>query len=175
MKNAKLSAGTQFPNIELTDATAKTVTLTKASNNKWSLIIIYRGFHCPICLKYLNALAEYTDKLEELNIDLVAVSADSIAQLDKMKEKGLKVNFPILTGLTVDQMKQLGLYISDPMSDSETDHVFAEPGLFLVNPKGTTVMIEIANAPFIRPDLEQLVSGIEFALGKDYPIRGTHN
>ena len=34
---------------------------------------------------------------------------------------------------------------------------------------------EIANAPFVRPDLEQLVSGLEFIRNPDnnYPIRGT--
>ncbi|GAC12836.1 redoxin domain-containing protein [Aliiglaciecola lipolytica] len=173
MQNTKLLAGKTFPTIELTNATGATANLVTDSD-RWSLIVVYRGYHCPICLKYLNKLEDYTEKLDSLNIDVVAASADTPEQLIKMQEKGLEVSFPVLTGLTLDHMKTLGLYISDPMSDSETDHAFAEPGLFLVNPEGKTVMIEIANAPFIRPDLEQLVSGIEFVFEKDYPIRGTH-
>jgi len=34
-------------------------------------------------------------------------------------------------------------------------------------------MIDIANAPFIRPDLEQILGGISFVQEKNYPIRGT--
>ncbi|MBQ4832701.1 redoxin domain-containing protein [Pseudoalteromonas sp. MMG010] len=179
MQNTKLVAGEQFPAINVSNQQGNKVDLVNAASaantsKEWSLVIIYRGFHCPICLKYLNALNDYNDKLAAMNINLVAVSGDSQEQLKAMQDKGLNVDYPILTELSVAQMQQLGLYISDPMSDSETDHTFAEPGLFLVNPQGKTVMIEIANAPFIRPDIEQLVSGIEFALENDYPIRGTH-
>ena len=180
MKNSKLLAGETFPTIELSTSTGTKTNLlsaahSKDTSDKWALVIVYRGYHCPICLKYLNNLEKYTKRLQALNIDVISVSADSPQQLDKFREKGLQVSFPILTGLSVAHMKSLGLYISDPMSDSETDHVFAEPGLFLVNPKDETIMIDIANAPFIRPDLEQLVSGLEFFFKENYPVRGTHS
>jgi len=44
-----------------------------------------------------------------------------------------------------------------------------------VNEKNDIHIAEIANAPFVRPDLEQLVSGLEFIRKPDnnYPIRGT--
>jgi hypothetical protein len=44
-----------------------------------------------------------------------------------------------------------------------------------VNEKNDIHIAEIANAPFVRPDLEQLVSGLEFIRNPDnnYPIRGT--
>jgi len=71
--------------------------------------------------------------------------------------------------------KKLGLYISKPRSGKETAHNFAEPALFVVNEKNDIHIAEIANAPFVRPDLEQLVSGLEFIRKPDnnYPIRGT--
>ncbi|GAB2692031.1 redoxin domain-containing protein [Aliiglaciecola aliphaticivorans] len=179
MKNNKLLAGEKFPKIQISDSKGNLANLSEAAHSasatdRWSLVVVYRGYHCPICLKYLNKMTEYTEKLNNLKIDIVAISADTPEQLNKMIDKGLDTNFPVLTGLTLTQMNALGLYISDPMSDSETDHPFPEPGLFLVNPEGDTVMIEIANAPFIRPDLEQLVNGIEFAFENDYPVRGTH-
>ncbi|CAM3826569.1 redoxin domain-containing protein [Rheinheimera salexigens] len=179
MQNTKLSAGEKFPLIQLTNSTGTKVNLVNAQQSenatgRWSLIIIYRGYHCPICLKYLNNLETYSKRLQALQIDLSVASADTPEQLNKMKEKGLQITCPILTGLTLAQMKLLGLYISDPMNESETDHPFPEPGLFLINPDGETIMIDIANAPFIRPDLEQLVSGLEFSFSKNYPVRGTH-
>jgi hypothetical protein len=35
-------------------------------------------------------------------------------------------------------------------------------------------MVDISNAPFLRPDLEKLPSRIAYVLENDYPIRGTH-
>lgn len=71
-------------------------------------------------------------------------------------------------------MKSLGLYISHPRSEQETDHPFAEPGLYVINEHGTLQVVDISNNPFVRPDLENLVSGLEWIRKNDYPIRGTY-
>lgn len=178
MNNFKLTAGQPFPQIDVKTEDGRIVPLVDVaslvSQGRYTMVIVYRGQHCPICLKYLNELSMLTGRFQELNVDIVAVSADSKEQLDQFKVNGLNANFPVLLELQVNDMKKLGLYISEPTSDSETDHLFAEPGLFLVNPKGETAMIEIANAPFIRPNLDQFVTGLEYAMENNYPIRGTH-
>ena len=109
-----------------------------------------------------------------LGVDLIAVSADSQSQLKEHLED-LSITFPIASGLSEEDMKGLGLYISVPRSEKETDHNFAEPALFILNQDNTIQISELANAPFVRPDLEQLVSGLEFIRDpeNDYPIRGT--
>ena len=43
-----------------------------------------------------------------------------------------------------------------------------------INPDGNLHMIDISNAPFLRPELERLPSRIKYVLENDYPIRGTH-
>lgn len=138
------------------------------------MVVVYRGKHCPLCTKYLNKLEGYTQQLRDINVDLVAVSADSKAQLEKHKEK-LDVSFPLLYGLTVEQMQQLGVYISHPRSPKETDHPFAEPGLFVVNEEGRVQVVDLSNNPFVRPALDQLVSGLAWIRNPEnnYPIRGT--
>ena len=80
------------------------------------------------------------------------------------------------TGLTIDQMRELGVYISHPRSPQETDHPFAEPGLFVVNSDRRVQVVDVSNNPFVRPDLERLVSGLEWIRDpkNDYPIRGTY-
>lgn len=179
MQNAKLNAGESFPQINVKTSDGRTVPLVdvqaQVSTGRWTLVIIYRGQHCPICLKYLNELAMFSGRFEALNIDVVAVSADNKQQLEQFKVNGLNVSFPVMLELQVEDMKKLGLYISEPTSDAETDHLFAEPGLFLINPKGQTAMLDIANAPFIRPNIDQFVTGLEYVMENDYPIRGTHS
>lgn len=175
MYTQKMHPATTFPDVSATLSTGETVSLTnKEEGCDWKMVVVYRGKHCPICTKFLNKLEDYKGRLRELNIDLVAVSGDSKAQLDEHLDD-LSITFPIAYGLSQEDMEKLGLYISKPRSDKETDHNFAEPALFVVNENNDIHIAEIANAPFVRPDLEQLVSGLEFIRNPDnnYPIRGT--
>ncbi len=178
MQNSKVTAGQTFPHIEVKTEDGRLVPLVdtaeQAASGKWTLVIIYRGQHCPICLKYLNELGMFTGRFEGLNVEIVAVSADNKQQLEQFKVNGLGVDFPVRLELKVEDMKKLGLYISEPTSDAETDHLFPEPGLFLVNAKGQIAMIDIANAPFIRPNIDQFFTGLEYVMDNNYPIRGTH-
>jgi hypothetical protein len=70
-------------------------------------------------------------------------------------------------------MTDLGLYISEPRSEKETDHPFAEPAIFVINEHDQIQILDKSNAPFSRPDLNDLLAGIEFIRENDYPIRGT--
>ena len=72
-------------------------------------------------------------------------------------------------------MRKLGLYISEPRSAQETDHRYPEPALFVVNPDGKLHLIDVANAPFLRPNLDRLVRGLGSLIERNYPIRGTLN
>lgn len=63
--------------------------------------------------------------------------------------------------------------MSSPRSPAETDRHFPEPGVFVINPEGRLQIIDISNAPFARPDLAALLTGLKFIQAKDYPIRGT--
>lgn len=143
-------------------------------DNDWMMVVVYRGRHCPMCTKYLNTLEDYRQQLRDINVDLVAVSADSAEQLTGHLEK-LNVTFPLLYGLSIEQMQALGLYISHPRSEQETDHPFAEPGLFVVNADRQVQVVDLSNNPFVRPELDALTSGLAWIRNPDnsYPIRGT--
>lgn len=170
----KLRAGSQFPDLQVQMRDGEMQSLGKPENgHDWKLVVVYRGKHCPICTKYLNQLETVKTSFADAGVDIIAVSADSKQQLETHLEE-LDINFPIAYGLTVEQMNTLGLYISDPRSEKETDHPFAEPGVFVINAKGDVHIIDISNAPFARPELESLASGLSYIRGNDYPIRGTH-
>ena len=173
MSTLKFEAGAPFPSINKPTLEGTTRDLSKPLEGKdWQMIVVYRGRHCPLCTRFLNQLAGYKSRLNEIGIDLVAASGDSKEQLEEHTSR-LDVNFPLYYGLTLEEMKSLGLYISHPRSEQETDHPFAEPGLYIINEKGTLQVVDISNNPFVRPDLENLVSGLEWIRKNDYPIRGT--
>ena len=139
----------------------------------WQALFVIRGQHCPICKTYLGEIEKRRATFTQLGVSVAAVSADSEAQTRLIAEAA-KPNFPLLYGLNETTMRNLGLYISEPRSAQETDHRFPEPALFVVNPTGLLQLVDIANAPFLRPDLDRLIGGLRFVIDKNYPIRGTH-
>ena len=174
MKQQKILAGSIFPTIAVEGLNGPTDDIGEPRNGaEWKMVVVYRGRHCPLCTKYLNRLEAYKEPLQEIGIDLEAASGDSRAQLESHLEK-LEVSFPLYYGLTVEQMQSLGLYISHPRSEKETDHPFAEPGLFVINARGEVQVVDISNNPFVRPDIEQMYSGLKWIREHDYPIRGTY-
>lgn len=139
--------------------------------DRWSILIVYRGRHCPRCKRYLNklnaALSEWTARM-----DVIVVSADTQEKaLADREEFGW--TFDLCYGMTEEQMRTLGLYVSNPLSEAETDTRFAEPGTFAMRPDGTLMLVDISNGPASRPDLEELLDGMIFNIDNDRPIRGT--
>ncbi|MEM9688961.1 MAG: redoxin domain-containing protein [Pseudomonadota bacterium] len=175
MRTEKLHAGATFPALNVANDDNDFVNISQPpGDNDWQMVVVYRGRHCPLCTRYLNTLSDYRDRLASIGIGVAAVSADSRDQLEEHRDR-LTVNYPLYHGLSVAQMQALGLYISIPRSEQETDHNFAEPGLFVINANGALQVVDISNNPFVRPDLETLISGLEWIRNPDnnYPIRGT--
>nr|WP_086940207.1 redoxin domain-containing protein [Thaumasiovibrio occultus] len=173
--SAKLKAGDTFPTMTVQSLEGTTLTLGKPQHGmSWQAIFVYRGKHCPLCTKFLNEIETYRQAFTDSDIDILAVSADSQAQLEAHLEQ-LTVSYPIAYGLTEAQMKTLGIYISIPRSEQETDHHFAEPALFIVNEHGALHVVDLANNPFIRPELGALTRGLAWIRDPNnhYPIRGT--
>ena len=176
MSHDTLTAGAPFPAITLDTADGSKIPLGQPQTGAdWQMVVIYRGQHCPLCTRYINEIEKLKVQFLALGIDIVAASADSLAQLTSHREE-LAISYPIAYGLTLDQMAQLGLYVSHPRSAQETDHPFAEPGLFIINEQGQLQVIDISNSPFARPELSVLLSGLEFVRNPEnhYPIRGTY-
>lgn len=139
--------------------------------DRWTMLIVYRGRHCPKCKAYLNKLQNMLGDWTAL-MDLVVVSADT---REKAESDAFEFGwtFPLCYGLTEPQMRDLGLYVSDPLSEAETDTRFAEPGTFAIRPDGTLMLVDISNGPAARPDLDVLLSGMQFNIDNDRPARGT--
>jgi peroxiredoxin len=112
-------------------------------------------------------------RFDQLGISVAAVSADSEAQT-RLTDAASSVTFPLLYGMDVATMQRLGLYVSEPRSAQETDHRFPEPALLVVNADGILQIVDVANAPFVRPELDTLLGGLGFVIENNYPIRGTH-
>lgn len=165
----KISAGSAMPAISVPKLGGGELDL--GGNGAWRMVIVYRGKHCPICKRYLSGIDALQGEIDDLGLEVVAVSGDSEEQAQAVAdETGVKI--PVGYGLTRAQMQQLGLYVSTPRPN-ETDHEFPEPGMFVVNDQGQVQIVDISNAPFARPEIASILRGIRFIQEKGYPIRGT--
>jgi len=177
MQSKKLSAGQTLPHISVAKLSGGELSLFSPDNDlSWRMVVVYRGKHCPICTHFLSNLNTLIPQFNELGVDVVAVSADSEQQtLDQTSE--LNLDYEIGYELSIAQMQELGLYISDPRSPEETDHPFPEPAVFVANENNQLQIVDVSNAPFIRPDLELILRGLRFIRNPDnnYPIRGMHS
>lgn len=156
----------QFPTV----SGEGTVTIGERKD-RWTMLIVYRGKHCPRCKRYLNKLNDTLQSWKDV-MDVVVVSADTKEKaLADKEEFGWK--FELCYGLTETQMRSLGLYVSEPLSEAETTGLFAEPGTFAIRPDGSLMLVDISNGPASRPDLEELLDGMKFNIDNDRPVRGT--
>jgi peroxiredoxin len=174
--------GHTFPSIKLKNAEGKTIDLADRNDDRWKLIIVYRGIHCPLCSKYLQTLESLYPEFTKNGIDIMAISADSIEELSTQINDD-KLSFPMACQLSADQMRMLGLFISEPLASENSNNLFSEPGLFIINSNGDLHIIERSNAPYLRPDLTTLPSTLSYIKqsgdkrhdnfgGDYYPIRG---
>lgn len=139
--------------------------------DRWTMLFVYRGRHCPRCKKFLNKLnAALPGWLAEMDVVVVSSDTREKAMLDQ-SEFGW--NFDLCHGLTEAQMRALGLFVSTPLSDAETTGNFSEPGAFAIRPDGTLMLVDISNGPAARPDLEELLDGMKFNITNNRPVRGT--
>lgn len=137
----------------------------------FTVVVFYRGLHCPICKTYLQELAAKWQAFTERGCKLVTVSCDDADRAAESRREWQLGDLPVAYGLTIEAARDWGLFVSKAIKDGEPPQ-FCEPGLFLVRPDGTLYMASIASMPFARPKLDELLSAISFVTEKDYPPRG---
>lgn len=177
MMASKQQAGDDFPKIKVKKLGGGEIEFGSPQNGAtWQMVVVYRGKHCPLCTKYLAQLKEMKSQFLEAGVDIAVVSADTEEKAKIQTIEKLALPFDVGYDLSIEQMKELGVYISHPRSPQETDRPFAEPGLFIINESGQLHVTDISNNPFVRPELDKLLSGIRWIRDPEnnYPIRGTY-
>lgn len=177
MTATTLQPGQHFPPFTVGRLGGGELTIgTPTAGSNWTLLVIYRGLHCPLCTRHLIELNGAYDDLQSLGVDVIAVSADT-SEKAAQQLHDIQPMFAVGHDLSIEQMQALGLYISAPRSQAETDRPFSEPGVFVVDQHGVLQIIDTSNAPFARPEVKTLVSGLQFIRNPDnnYPIRGSYS
>ncbi len=166
------------PPLQLATLAHGPFSLNEDAPQHFTLVVFYRGLHCPICLKYALELGRLQPELDKRGVKVIMVSSDTReraqAFADKLNAPALRVGY----GLRLASAREWGLYISTSRGKTSTGidepPLFSEPGLFLVRADGTLYYGAVQTMPFARPHFDELMAAVDFALAKDYPARGEY-
>jgi peroxiredoxin len=162
---------TPAPPLEVSLTTGDTWRLADQSPDTFTLVVFYRGYHCPVCEGYNKTLNDLLDRYEERGVEVLAVSMDTKERAQQSAEEWGLDALTVAYGLTEEQARTWGLYLSEGVKEGEPD-LFSEPGLFLVRPDGTLYYSAVNTMPFGRPNLEDLLGALDFIDTNNYPPRG---
>ena len=168
----RLVPGNVVPALTGDTLSEDTWNLAEQKPRNYTMVVFYRGVHCPLCAEYLKQLNSKLSQFKDLGIEVIAISGDTrekaVASAETWDVNDLTLGY----GLTREAMQQWGLYVSKGAFDYEPAY-FNEPGLFLIDPDGVLFFASVNNAPYGRTDLDALLGGLDFVFNHNYPVRGT--
>ena len=146
--------------------------LGTGEGGRFTLIVFYRGLHCPVCRRQLAELDKRLDDLRAAGVGrVVAVSMESAERSQEVVERWRLDELPVAYALTEDAAREWGLFISTAIKDGEPAR-FSEPGMFILDSDGSLYWSSVASMPFGRPPLDDIIAGIVYANEHSYPARG---
>ena len=150
--------------------------LAEQKPQHFTMIVFYRGLHCPICRRYTSELNGMIGEFDKRGVTTVITSNDTHERARETKQKWGLPSLTIGYGVPVEKSREWGLYVSTSRGMTsagvEEPPLFAEPGLFLVRPDRTLYWASISTMPFARPHFPEIAAAIDFAISKNYPARG---
>jgi peroxiredoxin len=140
------------------------------------MLAFYRGMHCSLCRDYLGSLQSMYAAFNRHGVTPIAISMDAADRACSAEAGwGLK-DLCVVYGLSLPQARDWGLYVSRGSGLSSLGiaepPMFVEPALFLIRPDRTLYYASVQSMPFGRPCFEQVLSGIQRVIARDYPARG---
>ncbi|HTX09714.1 MAG TPA: peroxiredoxin-like family protein [Solirubrobacteraceae bacterium] len=137
----------------------------------FTMVVFFRGLHCPVCHAQLSELEHRLAEIEERGIEAIAVSAETPERTSTLAQEWKLERLNLAYGLSEEQMRAWGLFISRAIHEHDPP-LFNEPGLFLISPDHTVYYEALLSMPVGRPRLADLLAGIDYWTTHDYPARG---
>ncbi len=164
------------PELSVSTVDGGTWSIGDQTPQNFTLVVFYRGLHCPVCRTYMTELNRLHGDFVARGVGVVGISGDTAERAAQtVKDWGLS-NLTIGHGLSIEKAREWGLYISTSRGKTslgiEEPALFSEPGIFLVRPDRTLYFSTVQTMPFARPHFHEMVQAIDFVLKHGYPARG---
>lgn len=173
---AKLLPRTKVPALPVRTVAGETWTLAERKPERFTLVVFYRGLHCPVCRGYLGELAKLEPEFGTRGVEVIAISSDTDERARRAVTEWQLGNLTVGYGLDLVAARDWGLFVSTSRGMTsagiEEPAQFSEPGVSLIRADGTLYWSAVQTMPFARPHFRELLSAVDFVIAKDYPARG---
>ena len=153
-----------------------TFDLAREKPAHFTLLVFYRGLHCPICKTQLRELESKLEEFEKRGVAVVAVSSDTKERATQTRDGWGLTRLRLGYGLDLAAARRWGLFISSgrgmTSAGVEEPARFSEPALYLIRPDGTLYFGSVQTMPFARPHFADILAAIDYVLKNNYPARG---
>ena len=167
--------GTPAPALELETLDHGGFDLASDAPANGTVLVFYRGLHCPICMRQLKEVDGLLDQFAALETRVIAVSSDDAARTVGTKEKSGVKNLILGHSMSLEAARSdWGLYLSAGRPETAEPPLFHEPGLFWVKGDGSFYFASIQTMPFVRSSTAGLLAGIKYVTENNYPVRGNY-
>lgn len=166
----------KVPTINLPLVSGESWSLSDENPENFSLLVFYRGRHCPVCRSQLSDLKRNLDKFTELGVNVIAISSDTKERATDTHAAWKLADLRLAYGLSLEEARSWGLFVSKGKGETsigiEEPNYFSEPGIFLIHPDQSLYFSTIQTMPFARPQWADVLNAIKVVLKKNYPARG---
>ncbi len=146
--------------------------LGAGAEGRFSLVVFFRGLHCPVCRKQVAEIDGRLDELRAAGVGrVVAISMESDERSAQLVDEWHISDLEVAHGLGEVSAREWGLFVSTGINDGEPP-MFNEPGMFVLDSDGSLYWSNVSSMPFGRPALDDVIAGLQFAQQQDYPARG---
>jgi peroxiredoxin len=174
--------GLVIPDVNLTRADNSTVALRALVQQKPSVLVFYRGGWCPYCNAQLASLRNIEPQLSQLGYQLIAITPDSIASINKSLRDtgGQKLNYTLLSDSNFAASSAFGLayYLDDKTAmmykgklgslittEAGTEKVVLPvPAVYIVNTRGEALFNYVHINYKTRLESDLLLKAAQLAL-----------
>ena len=130
---SRLDAGDPFPSITVTPVDGEPLQLPDAVAGKFAVILFYRGSWCPYCNAQLRAFQRAKEKLDGLDVAVIALSVDNEETTRQLVAKhGLE--FPVGYGADAAALSAATGAFVNP------DPVYVQSTGFVLDPEGKVIV-----------------------------------
>lgn len=125
--------------------------LGAGADGRFSLLVFFRGLHCPVCRAQLSEINRRLDEVTAAGVGRVlAVSMETAERSEQLVERWHLDKLSVAHDMSEDTARGWGLYLSTAIKEGEPA-LFTEPGMVVLDADGTVFWTSVASMPFGRP------------------------